>query len=274
MVTLMSRQKTLKLIHLAGTIWFILCVGYVFVLALRQAGFRWWVIFSLSGHSALIIFLLVSIYLFAIFRGVGRNQAITIEHPLTSTGYYLMFYVATPLLAGLTSSLAMIGENRISLVASGVVLGTLGTTFVVWVVVDPAIALLELLVPQSRKSRAVRLARAKLEKERKQKDRQLLLERIMGREKEDIQRRQRALKPQAEKLAGLLTTNGTDFRKAECQAVDIGVSAWQSGGLSCMQQLRDMTMDLCRKKYKDLTVVDYVSSWWDGIGSWRSPSLG
>ncbi len=271
----MSRQKTLKLIHLAGTVWFILCLGCISVLALRQAGFRWWVIFSLSGHSALVIFLLISIYLFAIFRGVGRNQTITIEHPLTSTDYYLMFYVATPLLAGLTSNLAMLGGGgRLSLFASGVAFGTLETTFVVWIIVDPVIASVEMLLPQSRKSRAVRLARAKLEKEQKQRDRQLLLERILDREKEDIQRRQRALKPQAEKLAGLLITDGADFGKAERQAVDIGVSAWQSGGLSCMQQLRDMTMDLCRKKYKDPTVVDYVSSWWDGIGSWRSPSLG
>ena len=83
----MSHRKALKLVHLASTTWFMLCMGYILVLALRQAGIHWWVIFSLSGHSALLIFLLISLYLFAIFRGVGSNQRIEMEHPLTSTNY-------------------------------------------------------------------------------------------------------------------------------------------------------------------------------------------
>jgi len=40
-----------------------------------------------------------------------------------------------------------------------------------------------------------------------------------------------------------------------------------------MRQLRDMTISICRKNYQDSAVVDYVSSWWDGIGTWRKPSL-
>jgi len=269
----MSWKKISKLAHLVSTAWLVLCVGYILVLALRQAGFRWWVIFSLSGHSALLIFLLVSLYLFAIFRGVGGSQAVTIEHPLTSTSYYLMFYVATPVLAGLTSSVAMIGENRIGLFASGAALGTLGTTFVFWVIVDPAIASLELLLPQSRKSRAARLAEVKAEKEKKQKDCQLLLVRILGQEKAEIQRWQRALKPQAEKLAALLTAGEIDFKRAEYEAIEIGACAWQIGGVSCMQQLREMAIAECKQKSRERDFVDYISVWWDGIGGWRNTSL-
>ena len=97
----MTGTKKLKSIHVASTAWFVLSVGYILVFALRQAGFQWWIIFSLSGHSVLIAFLLVSLYSFALFKGVSRNQLIEAEHPLTSTNYYMMFYVAIPFLGGL-----------------------------------------------------------------------------------------------------------------------------------------------------------------------------
>jgi len=265
----------LKLIHLAGTVWFILCVGYILVFALRQAGFQWWIIFSLSGHSVLIVFLLISLYLFAIFRGAARSQKIEVEHPLTSTDYYTVFYITTPFLGGLAGCLGMIGVSIIKQFLLGVALGTLGTTFLVWVAVDPVTALLEMLLPAaSRKHRAERLAEVRAEREERQKDRERLLAEVLAKEESDRRRWQEALKPQAEKLAELLTANRANFRQAERKAVDIGVNAWQAGGLGCMRQLRDMAMDLCKKKYQDLMIVDYVSSWWDGIGSWRNQPIG
>jgi len=93
-----------KWLHFASTGWFMLCVGYILVSALRQAGVHWWVIFSLSGFSAIFVFLLIGLYLFAIFRGVDRNQKIEIEHPLTNTNYYLAFYDISPLLGGFAIS--------------------------------------------------------------------------------------------------------------------------------------------------------------------------
>lgn len=270
----MSRRKVLKLVHLAGTVWFILCVGYILVLALRQAGFQWWLIFSLAGHSTLLIFLLISLYLFAVFRGVGKSQKIEVEHPLTSTNYYMVLYVAAPFLGSLAGCLGMIGVNRISQFLLGIALGTLATTFLVWVVVDPLIGLLEGLLPASRKHRIERLAQAKAQREKSQKDRERLLAEVLAKEELSRRRWQEVLKPQAEKLAGLLATNRTDLKEAEREVVDIGVKAWQMGGLSCMRQLHEMVLDLCKKKYKDLIVVDYVSTWWDGIGSWRNPSFG
>ena len=75
----MTKQRLLKVIHLLSTIWFILCTGYLLILALRQAGVHWWVIFSLSGHSAVLVFTLLSLYLFAFFRGTSRSQLIETE---------------------------------------------------------------------------------------------------------------------------------------------------------------------------------------------------
>ncbi len=271
----MYRPRTVKSIHFASTAWFMLCVGYILVLALQRTGIHWWVIFSLSGHSALLIFLLISLYLFAISRGIGRGSKIEVEHPLTSTDYYMVFYVSAPFLGSLAGYLGMIGENRIGQFLLGIALGTVGTTFLVWVIVDPVMGLLEmLLLPASRKHRAERLAQAKAQREKKQKDRERLLAEVLA--KEELARHgwQEVLKPQAERLAGLLATNRTDLKETEREAIDIGVNAWQIGGLSCMRQLHEMVIDLCKKKYKDLTVVDYISTWWDGIGSWRNPSFG
>ena len=271
----MSRRRILKLIHLAGTAWFILCVGYILVFTLRQAGVNWWVIFSLSGYSVLIVFLLISLYLFAMFRGVTQSQKIEVEHPLTSTNYYTVFYITTPFLGGLAGCLGMIGVSAIKQFLLGVALGTLGATFLAWVIVDPVTGLLEMLLPAaSRKHRAERLAEIRAEREKRQKDRERLLAEVLAKEESERRGWQEVLKPQAEKLAGLLTTNRANFRQAEREAADIGVKAWQIGGLNCMRQLRDMAMDLCKKKYQDSLIIDYVSSWWDGIGSWRNPSLG
>jgi len=270
----MTKRRMLKSIHLAGTVWFVLCVGYILVFALRQAGVHWWVIFSLSGYSALIVFLLISIYLFAIFRGVSPGQNIEIEHPLTSTHYYTLFYITTPFLGGLAGCLGMIGASAIKEFLLGVALGTFVTTFLVWVIVDPVTALLEMLLPPaSRKHRAERLAEAKAEREQRQKEREGKLAEALAKYESDRLRWQEAFKAEAEKLAGLLTTSRSDFVQAELEAVEIGVKAWQVGGLECMRQVRDMAIDLYSRKDQNKAIVDYISSWWDGIGRWRRPSL-
>jgi hypothetical protein len=270
----MGRRDELKFVHIASTVWFILCVGYILILALRQAGVHWWVVFSISGHGALIILVLVSLYLFAIFRGISSSQKVQVEHPLTSTMYYAAFYVAAPFLGSLAGLLGMIGTRSISQYLLGIAMGTLGTTFLVWVIIDPLIGLLEMILPASRKYRAQRLIEAKTERDKKQKARIRLLEEVIEREESDRLYWQELLKPQAEKLAGLLTTEITDRKQAEQQAIGIGVSAWQTGGLRCMRELRDMTISLCKQKQQNKAVVDYINFWWDGIGNWRAAPIG
>ena len=110
----MNQQNRKKMLHFSSTAWFMLCVGYILVLALRQAGFNWWVIFSLSGYSAVLVFLLISLYLFAIYRGIDRSQKIEKEHPLTSTSYYKVFYDISPLLGIVAGALGVIGASKLS----------------------------------------------------------------------------------------------------------------------------------------------------------------
>lgn len=269
----MRRRDELKIVHMASTVWFIMSVGYMLVSALRQAGIHWWVVFSLSGHGALIILVLVSLYLLAIFRGISSSQKLQLEHPLTSTIYYAVFYVSAPFLGSLAGLLGMIGTHSISQFLLGIAMGTLGTTFLVWVIVDPAIGLFEMLLPTSRKNRAQRLVQAKADKEKRQKERLNLLEEVIAKEDSDRLAWQQLLRPQAEKLAGLLISDGEDPKVSEQEAVGIGVKAWQTGGLSCMRELREMAISLCKQKRQNEAVVDYISFWWDGIGNWRATPM-
>jgi len=270
----MSPRRLLKLTHLASMMWFMLCVGLIVVRALYEAGFRWWVIFTLSGHSALAIFLLVSLYLFALFRGAGGAQHITQEHPLTSTHYYMGLYVAAPLLGGLAGVLGMLGVSDPHRFLVGVSLGTLGTTFAVWVLIDPVAGLVEMLLPDSRKHRAERLAKIEAERRARHERRERLLAEAFAREAQERQRWEERLQPHAERLAGLLATDATSLQNAEQEAVDLGAKAWRLGGLTCMRQLRDMAIEISKDKPGRTESVDYVSYWWDGIGDWRRPSLG
>ncbi len=269
----MGRRRRLKFVHLASTVWFLLGVGYILILALREAGFNWWVVFSLSGHGAVMFFLLISIYLFAIFRGIGSSQKEQVEHPLTSTNYYMVFYLIAPFLGGLAGCLGMIGVSAISKFLLGVAWGTFGMTFLVWVIVDPVVVLLEMLLPASRRHRSGRLAVAKARREKTKMDRERLLAEVFAKEELNLRCWRKMLKTKAEKLAMLLTDDKIDFKQAGYEAVDIGVSAWQIGGLSCMRELRNMAIDLCRQNGQSKAIVDYIPVWWDGIGSWRNLSF-
>jgi hypothetical protein len=251
-----------------------LCIGYLFVLVLHQAGFNWWLIFSLSGHSALLIFLLISLYLFTIFGSGGEEQGIAVEHPLTTTGPYLAFYVSAPILGVLAGAVAMAGETRITQFLTGIALGTLAVTFLTWIIVDPLASMLEMLLPASREHRLQRLAVVKRQREERRRNREELLSRLFAQQEQDRCRWQVLLVPDAEKLAMLLKVNRADFEHAERQAVDIGVHAWRIGGLDCMRRLRSMALELYKEKYRDPTITDHISNWWDGIGNWRSPVAG
>jgi hypothetical protein len=288
----MTGRRSLRRIHLLSTVWFIACIGYILVLMLREVGFQWWLIFSLSGPSALVIFLLISLYLFALYRGMGETQQIENEHSLTTTGYYMALYVAAPVLGGLAGTLGMVGVTEPAKFLLGVALGTLGTTFVVWVVVDPIAGMLELLLPASRRHRAERLAQAEAQRRARQEKREHLLTEAFAREERERQQWQQKLEWQAQRLAILLACDAESFARAEQEAVDIGAEAWHLGGLNCMRQLHDMAMEASRRPALPAAHLarasseprgsngaqqdtsDYLSYWWDGIGDWRKPSLG
>jgi hypothetical protein len=268
----MKRRNAFKMVHFASTAWFTLSAGYILVWTLLQAGKSWWFIVSLSGYSALIAFLLVSLYLFAIFRGVVRSQKNQIEHPLTTCLYYSVFYDISPFLGTLAGTFGAIGVSRISHYLLVIATGSLWATFLVWIIIDPAAGLIEMLIPQSRKHRRERLAQTKTIRQQQHFAKQRLLAQVQSKEQLEQAGWNQALRPYAEKLAALVTGEVTgELEQAE--AADIAVYAWQTGGLNCMRQLHSMAMEICRQKCQNATAIDYISNWWDGIGTWQDKWL-
>jgi len=269
----MSKQRLLKLIHLLSTIWFALCVVYILILGLRQAGVRWWLIFSLSGHSAVIFFLLVSVYLFAVFKGAARSRKIVQEYPLSSTDYYMFFYGVVPFLGGLAGLSGIIGMRSTTEFFLELSYATLGATFLVWIVIDPLIGIIEILLPDSRRHRRERLAQVSAVRASQQQAREQLLADLEIKEKTLRNERLAKLKPLAAKLLELVRDVGNDYEQKESEAMDIGVKACQIGGLDGMRQLHEITMEQFKSKEQDLPHVDYITQWWDGVGGWLGRPL-
>jgi len=270
---IMNKRRILKLIHFLGTVWFALCAGYVLIVALRQAGVRWWVIFSLSGHSIVLLFLLVSLYLFAVFRGADRSQQFHQEHPMSSTGYYMLFYGTVPFLGGIAGLAGEFDYGNLSQSLLAVVYGTIGATFLVWIVIDPAIGMIEMLLPASRKHRKERLQKIRELREQQQRERDRLLKQLKENEKVQYSEWQKLLQPLSGRLSELVFHQGDNWQERENQAIDIGVKAWQIGGLAGMKQLHEMTISQYKSKHQEFPEVDYITLWWDGIGSWQHKPL-
>jgi hypothetical protein len=180
--------------------------------------------------------------------------------------------VAAPLLGGLAGVFGMLGEE-FSRFKLGLALGTLGTTFGVWVILDPLTSLIEMLLPTSRKHRAERLARAEAGRKEHQRQRNMLLDQALDREDQEREQWQLILQPKARRLAGLLRDDAPGSALAEQEAVDMGAQAWRLGGLNCMRQLHEMTLALTNDEKSRAQTPDYISYWWDGIGEWRRPSF-
>ncbi len=265
----MTSRRILKLVHLYSTSWFAVCAAYLLVLALRQAGATWWLIFSLSGYSAVLGFLLTSIYLFAIFRGVGRSQTIEIEYPLTSSEAYMLFYDCTPFLGTIAGFLGTLGIGSTLSLVNSVATGTMAATVLVWIIIDPAIAVVEMSLPVGRRHRKQRLAQAKAVREKQRLDSERLLAEIFQKEQLQRQQWQQLLEPMAGELGDCIKDNKLSRVDTEQRVVEIGARAWRIGGISFMRQLSEMAGANSEEEFQDCRIRDYVSVWWDGIGTWK-----
>lgn len=267
----MTGKRLLKLVHASSTAWFVLCAGFLLTFAMRQAGAAWWLIFSLSGYSLVLVFVLVSIYLLAVYRGVRRRETKD-EYPLTSSRYYRAFYDICPFLGAIAGIIGGYDVRGLMDHANMIAFGSLGTTFLVWIVLDPAIAIIEMYLPKSRRLRKLRLARIKAEKHRRQVESEKLLAQLYEKELQSYKKWQPILEPMAEKLARIVADGQGDFCKRERETAQMGAEAWRLGGIACMQRLHEMATANFVKR-SGAKVVDYITIWWDGIGAWRSPAL-
>ncbi|MCD6392511.1 MAG: hypothetical protein J7M40_03290 [Planctomycetes bacterium] len=267
----MTGKRLLKLVHASSTAWFVLCAGFLLTLAMRQAGAAWWLIFSLSGYSLVLVFVLVSIYLLAVYRGVRRHQTEQ-EYPLTSSPNYMAFYDVCPFIGAIAGLISGFDIRGLMEHANMIAVGSLGTTFLVWIVLDPAIAFIEMYLPKSRKLRKLRLAQIKADKRRREIESEKLLAELYEKELQSYGKWQPILEPMAEKLAMIVADGQGDFCKREKETAQMGAEAWRLGGIACMRRLHEMAMaDFVKRS--GVKIVDYITIWWDGIGTWRSPAV-
>jgi len=261
------------MLHFAGTLWFVLCVGFILVVGLIEAGFNWWMIFSLSAHSVVVLFMLISLYLFALFRGGKPLQGHTLEHPLTSSDYYMVLYIGAPLLGAFAGFLhAVLYKQATPEFLLSIALATFGVTFSSWVILDPILASLETFTPQGQAHRLKRLEKQKAERQERTRNRNALLEVLIEKEKENEALWSKRLTPYIPELCDLLNIGPSEYRHAEQRAAEIAIEAWRLGGLACMQFLHQRTLAAYQKRHPNRPLADYIINWWDGIGAWRNPS--
>ena len=249
---------------------FVLSAGYILIWGLLKAGRSWCFIVSVLGYLASILFLLISLYLFALFKGVGRNPAIEAEHPLTNSVYYSIFYYISPFLGAFAGGFGAIEASMLSHYLLVIAAGSFWATFLVWIIIDPVVGFFETQIPSSKAHRRKRLAETKAVRRQERLSKERLLREVISRKQQEQQNWKNILPPLAEQLAGLVCSEDSDSKQKEMKVVDIGLAAWKIGGLSFMRQLYSLTIEICRNKYDGVNFAEDVSVWWDGIGSWRN----
>jgi len=212
--------------------------------------------------------MLLSLYLFAIFRGAAADPQLAPEHPLTSSSQYMALYAMVPFLGAITGVLSGWGLEGRAELAYRAALGTFVATFAAWVILDPTIAALEAMLPTSRSYRAQRVARERAIREERERQRQQLLAHVLEQQQASRRIWQEQIPNWVSELSGLTKDLGPEgFERARQRAIQIGAKAWQMGGLACMQEL-----------YQTITnqdagpLAEYIEHWWDGIGAWRGPN--
>ncbi|MBN1795997.1 MAG: hypothetical protein JW804_04930 [Sedimentisphaerales bacterium] len=107
---------------------------------------------------------------------------------------------------------------------------------------------------------------------KQRKDKKIVLKEIQEANNALRQEWRRQMLPHAEELAELFSSQNYPDSQKQAKAVDIGVIAWKQGGVECMNQLREMAIEIHGRKNGDTSFVDHIPYWWDGVGGWRNNS--
>ncbi|HBG28268.1 MAG: hypothetical protein A2Y10_03135 [Planctomycetes bacterium GWF2_41_51] len=263
-------RRSIKIIHLLNSAVFIGSAAYIFVYALHKTGHNWLFIASLSGYTTIIVLFLFSFYLFAVYRGISANQNVKDEHVLTTSLPYLLFYNVSTLYGVVLVWFISFNNYTTADYLLRMSIGAVALTFLIWIVIDPLIGLLEMLLPSSRIHRNKRISQAQENRKREYDEKQKLLKEIHVNGRNDRLRWHQILESDAEELSLLISEGSIDDKLLESRVIEIGVKAFRIGGIECMRHLLFMTKKICERKRHVVRNIDYISIWWDGIGNWRS----
>lgn len=265
----MRAKKALSTFHFAGLAFFIASGIYLWFsfdpANLQRSRF----IKVLAADSVFISVVTAGLCAIALFALLLRRKARSIEHPLTSSNIYRYFYYLSPFIGAAAGAVVVIGINGtggLLVIATGSAL----ITSAVWLIIDPAVTILELFGPNSIR---LRRARARISKSRIQRRKSHKLQLIEEARLQNMSVQadwQHALEPYANELAALVTdTSGSEAHR-RARAIDIALHASKMGGRQCMQHLYHMARRACREKTQDDWIAHNISVWWDGVGGWRN----
>ncbi len=255
----MKNEKVLKYVHFLSMCFFLLSAGYMLSYILMQKTRNSFFV-SLSGLSTLIFGAIVFFYLLAFIKSLTLNNYYKAEHPFTSSIYYMIFYDLSPFIGASGAIIAMSMLKEIDSKMLFISIGTLISSFLVWILLDPLIQVSEMLLPSSLKYKKKRKKHLKAIKKAHKNAQLNVLKEIKESEKE--LKSQRVFQEMSLKLFEALNDNEPE----ENEIIDLGLKAWQIGKIQGMQQLFEMTFKNEKDKQIKGKRLSYI---WDGIGSWK-----
>ena len=96
----------------------------------------------------------------------------------------------------------------------------------------------------------------------------------MEEEQERLGQMRQILEPLASKLVDILVRSTDQGQQRQFAVIEIGIKAWQLGRMEGMKLLHEMAMEQYREKCRESSgLIDLISQWWDGIGSWKNEPL-
>lgn len=263
-------ERRLSILHGAATLQLAGSTALVIFWTLKGAGFNWLALFSLSVQGVMVVGLGVLVYGFAAFLGaVGRRTSV--EFPLTGSYPYRTYYLVTPMLAGFASGIDYLLAEGLIEGLRGFALGTVITAFVVWVVTDPFIGIIESLLPASRRLRSQRRALQLEARERRTRRNRELLSRLKGEKQARLSALEPVLARYRDRLVHILEDSRRDPDAGIEAGAAIGFELWRLDGIDCMKEMYSSIMQSCGRS-ADGYPASHLEYWWDGIGEWRQES--
>lgn len=257
----MISGKKLKYAHSLSILFFLFCAAYLLIILLQRNS-KDWFFWSISGLSGFIATAIIVFYSLAFFKSLTLKSSKP-EHPISSSSYYLVFYDMSPFLGAAAGVIVLIMVNEKDHPLAFIAAGSMAASFFVWIVLDPVVQVLEMMLPGSKRFRKRRKAFKKAIKKAHEKANLSMLNEIDKQEKEKSNERQALLSEMSRELRRLLDQRPSD--ESDKGIIEYGLKAWQMGKLPAMKQLYDLTVQNDCTEYKAYR----LSYLWDGVGKWR-----
>jgi len=267
----MGLERHLRIWHVISTAQFTIAAGLVTVLGLRQIGLNVWAVLALSTPVFALVVLGVLLYGFEVSRGAigGRDEA---EYPLTGSICYRVFYVVTPVVGGVVGALDYGLAQGWRGAIEGWTLGTVIPACIVWLFLDLLIAAIEMALPESRRLRALRVARDRERKEELDHQKRQKVEELRTERRAVLARLAPMMDERTRRLRELLLLSVDDPRLGREEAALIGLEVWQAGGMAVMKEVFTGTVRQCAERGRS-DLATHLDYWWDGVGEWRQGEM-